>query len=209
MAKVLKGTFGSAAKESDKTPSGEQIPGYQFKISLTFSDPLIWRRLVVPGSMTLAEFSQAIQICMDWVDDETHQFLVGKIFYSPGFGIEGMERKAEYDERRFKLYELEEPMHFIFTYLYDGGEGWELTISLEEIMPDGAGQRYPVLLDGERACPPASVGDIHQYQALLVAIEQGGGDMSGFRLELEGEGEFYPEACDVDKMNDRLKNLGR
>lgn len=208
MAKVLKGDFGKSGQpDSGKTGSDQPIPGYQFKISLTFSDPMIWRRLHVPGNMTLAEFSRAIQICMDWQDVETHQFLVGKIFYSPGFGISNMERSAEYDEAKFKLYELEESMHFIFTYLYDGGEGWELDICLEEVFPEGTAQACPLLLDGERACPPASVGDIHQYQALLAAVENGSGDISSITIEVPDGDTFHPHVCNKKVMNNRLKSL--
>jgi hypothetical protein len=208
MAKVLKGAFGRRDQPGkDKTGSDQPIPGYQFKMSLTFSDPMIWRRLQVPGEITLAELSQAIQICMDWHDTETHQFLVGKIFYSPGFGISNQERLAEYDEANFKLHELEEPMHFIFTYLYDGGEGWELDISLEEVFPEGFTHSHPRLLDGERACPPASIGDIHQYQALLAALESGGADGKEITLNDHHGYTFHPDSCDKDMINDRLKNL--
>ena len=94
MAKILKGEFG---KTKAVRPAGGQmekaIPGYQLKLAIPFSDPLIWRRVQVPGQMTLADMHRVIQICMGWQDSDTHQFLVWKIFYQPGFGIEDVKRK--------------------------------------------------------------------------------------------------------------------
>ena len=89
MAKILKGEFGKTRAVRQGTAETEKaIPGYQLKLALPFSDPLIWRRIQVPGQMTLADMHRVIQICMGWQDTEAHQFLVGKIFYQPGFGIE-------------------------------------------------------------------------------------------------------------------------
>jgi hypothetical protein len=211
MAKVLKGDFSRRSKAAQAKPSGDRpVPSYQLKISLVFSDPLIWRRLRVPGSMTLAGLHRTIQACMNWSDSETHQFLVGKIFYSPGFGIKSedlMQRQSKYDEAQFELHQLEESMRFIFTYLYDGGEGWELEITLEEVLEQGATADHPVLLDGEYGCPPEDVGDIHQYLALLYALEQSGTDPSEIKLEVPGEDDFYPHLFDVEAINDSLKKI--
>ena len=40
----------------------------------------------------------------------------------------------------------EEGMAFMFTYLYDAGEGWEHEITLEEIVPPTAKLTHPILL---------------------------------------------------------------
>ena len=208
MAKVLKGDFSRRLKAERKPPQGDRpVPSYQLKLSMPFSDPLIWRRIQVPGSMTLAGLHRTIQVCMNWSDRETHQFLVGKIFYSPGFGIEKMERKPEYDEARFELHQLEEPMKFIFTYLYDGGEGWELEITLEEVLEKRDRPAHPVLVDGAYACPPEDVGDIHQYQALLLAGEQASAYPAEIKIEIPGENDFYPHQFDAAAINARLENI--
>ncbi len=208
MAKILKGDFGKTkvaprqAKQADKT-----IPGYQLKLAIPFSDPLIWRRIRVPGQMTLADMHQTIQICMGWQDLDTHQFLVGKIFYQPGFGIEDYKRKPEYDEAAFTLHQLEEGMQFLFSYLYDGGDGWELQIAVEEILEPGTFEPTPQLLDGASGCPPEEVGDIHQYQALLAAVEQGGGSSEEIRLDIGELIGFRPTFFDKEDIRRKLKKL--
>ena len=80
MGKVVKGDF--AQKQKTVSPSGrdQPIPGYQLKIGVAFSDPLIWRTVRVPGSMTLTGLHQTIQACMGWSDMDSHQFLVGILF---------------------------------------------------------------------------------------------------------------------------------
>ncbi|MCG6931899.1 MAG: plasmid pRiA4b ORF-3 family protein [Desulfofustis sp.] len=208
MAKILKGEFGrekpvsSGGIEPDKP-----IPSYRLKLAVPFSDPLIWRTLEVPGRMTLADLHRVIQVCMGWQDEDSHQFLVGKIFYQPGFGIENYRRKPEYDEAAFELHQLEEGMQFLFSYLYDGGDGWELQIALEEILAPKGADGYPVLIDGANNCPPEEAGDIHQYQALLAALDQGGADVEHIRLDFEQTRDFNPFFCDRDGINKHLKRL--
>lgn len=207
MAKILKGDF-SKAKSLEKVEKKQDkaIPGYQLMLSVAFSDPLIWRRIQIPGQITLADLHRVIQVCMDWKDLDTHQFLVGKIFYSPGFGIEDFKKKPEYDEAAFKLHQLEEGMQFLFTYLYDGGEGWELQIALEEIIDSNKVKPFPMMLDGQNGCPPEAVGDIHQYQAMLGALERSGAEMESISLDIDDE-QFDPGDCDHQKINQLLKEL--
>lgn len=208
MAKILKGEFGrdKSVRKSGADPD-KPVPSYQLKLAVPFSDPLIWRTLQVPGNMTLAQLHQVIQICMGWHDEESHQFLVGKIFYQPGFGLENYQRKPKYDEAAFELHQLEEGMAFLFSYLYDGGDGWELQIALEEVMEPGSVEKHPVLIDGANNCPPEEVGDIHQYQALLAALDQGGAGLDNIRLDIGDTTDFNPFLCDKEGINGQLQTL--
>ena len=98
MAKVLKPDFTrgkGAQKGKSITSKAEKLPDYQLKLSLSFSDPLIWRRIQVPGQLTLADLHRVIQICMGWSDSDTHQFLVGKIFYSAGIWHRRFQEKTK------------------------------------------------------------------------------------------------------------------
>ena len=210
MAKILKGKFGKTkAVRSGSGQMEKAIPGYQLKLAIPFSDPLIWRRVQVPGQMTLADIHQVIQICMGWEDSDSHQFLVGKIFYQPGFGIEDFKRKPEYDEAAFELHQLEEGMQFLFSYLYDGGDGWELQIAVEDILKPGSFEPYALLIDGANGCPPEEVGDIHQYQALLGALDESGIEQADVRLEIGEVSDFHPYLFDLEGIGRQLKNLGK
>ena len=205
MGKVVQGDFSRRQAKHDGAAQESPVPVYTFRLAVSFSEPLIWRDVRVSGEMTLDRFHRTIQACMGWKDCDTHQFLVGKIFYQPGFGIDGTEKKVEFDEARYKLHELEEGMGFLFTYLYDGGEGWELEIGLEEVDRSGSVLAHPLVIDGERGGPPEEIGDIHQYQALVFECEQ---ELEpGARVALPGYLGFDPEAFDPDKINEILKEI--
>ena len=122
MAKVIRGVFpetAAAAKRKDDKP----LVCYVLHISIMFSDPLIWRRIQVPGECTLAGLHDVIQRVMGWSDSHVHQFLVGKISYEPTMHSVIPVREAKrFDEHLYTLHDLEEGMQFMFTYLYDAGE---------------------------------------------------------------------------------------
>lgn len=208
MAKILKGDFGkSAPSQKDSAAADKAIPCYQLKLAIPFSDPLIWRSIRVPGQMTLADMHLTIQACMGWEDSDSHQFLVGKIFYQPGFGIEDFKRKPEYDEAAFQLHQLEEGMQFLFSYLYDGGDGWELQIAVEDILSPGSVGSSPVLVDGATGCPPEDVGDIHHYQALLGVLDESGADPGSFSLDIGDTAGYRPYVCDHEEIRRKLEKI--
>lgn len=54
------------------------------------------------------------------------------------------------------------------TYNYDFGDGWRLTVLLEDIVEDYY-FGFPTLLDGAETAPPEDVGGLHGYYAFLEA----------------------------------------
>jgi len=49
---------------------------YQFKIVLRHVSPMVWRRVVVPSVLTLADLHEVIQVAMGWDDEHLHRFHV-------------------------------------------------------------------------------------------------------------------------------------
>ncbi len=208
MAHVLRGDFSKGKTAPRQTGSdGETAPDYRLLLSVCFSDPLIWRRLLVPGTLTLADLHRIIQISLGWCDSDAHRFLVGKIFYQPRPLTAGQEGAIGYDEAAASLHQLEEGMQFIFTYLYDGGQGWEIELTLEEVIRPPTSGGCPIALAGDRGCPPESIGDIHHYQALLAGLDQDQLDRDTARLSLPGAPDFAVTACDIFAINQRLAHL--
>jgi hypothetical protein len=56
-------------------------------------------------------------------------------------------------------------------YRYDYGDGWEMNIFLEKMLPKKKNIRYPVCLDGELAAPPEDCGGIPGYYRCIEAFE--------------------------------------
>ncbi len=57
------------------------VPVYQLRIALTDSEPLIWRQLLVPGSITLATLHVIFQHAMGWHGSHQHEFVIGDTCY--------------------------------------------------------------------------------------------------------------------------------
>jgi hypothetical protein len=206
MAQVIKGIFPESNKTASQSKTNDkQVPSYILHISISFSDPVIWRRIQVPGTYTLAQLHDIIQLSMGWSDSHVHQFLVGKISYEPTMKSSGPRESKRFDEHKYQLHTLEEGMRFMFTYLYDAGDGWEHQIQLEEVVPPTRQLDHPILLSGEMACPPETVGDIHQYQQLLSALYTPGGKEQNSLYELTGRPDFDPTYFDLEAAKKRVR----
>lgn len=209
MAQVIKGVFPERIKTETESPKDDkQVPSYILHISITFSDPLIWRRVQVPGTFTLAQLHDTIQLSMGWSDSHVHQFLVGKISYEPTMRSKVPRESKRFDEHKYKLHTLEEGMGFMFSYIYDAGEGWEHEIHLEEIVPPARQLKHPILLSGKMACPPESVGDIHQYHQLITTLESPDNKNQDRLYELTGRPDFDPSYFDLEAAKKRV-SMGR
>lgn len=202
---IIKHDFQNKSQSERRTETdSKKIPGYQLGIELSYSSPPIWRTVNLPGTLSLCDFHSVIQICFGWDNEATHRFLVGKIFYSPGITDTsgGIRSDAE-----IELHELEKDMGFIFSYLYDGGCGWECEITLEHVFPDAKDFPHPVLVAAGRAHPPPSIEDIHEYQAMLTELEKAAVARKKILAEHGIASSFDPLYCDTTAINDRLKHM--
>lgn len=206
MAQVIKGVFPEKPK-TEKKKEDTPVSSYILHIAISFSDPYIWRRVQVPGDFTLTELHDVIQASMGWSDSYFHQFLVGKICYEPTMKSNTLRESKRFDEHKYQLHALEEGMQFMFSYIYDAGEGWEHEITLEEIVPPTRELKHPILIAGEHACPPEEVGDVHQYIQLVTAMETPGDKESNSLNELSGQSNFDPYFFDLETSKTRVKSL--
>lgn len=59
-----------------KMPSKVPVGVYQIKITLKGMKPPIWRRVTVPGDITLAGLHEVIQRAMGWMNCHLHEFVI-------------------------------------------------------------------------------------------------------------------------------------
>jgi hypothetical protein len=208
MATVIKGLFPDGPK-AEKKKDDQPVPSYIIHISITFSDPLIWRRVQVPGRFNLSQLHEVIQKAMGWADGYVHQFLIGKISYEPTMKTNIPIRESKrFDEYKYQLHTLEEGMQFMFSYIYGAGEGWEHVLHLEEVVTPARELKHAILLAGEGACPPEEeVSDIHEYQQLLVAHETPGHKQENVLRERTGRPDFDPYDFDLDGAKSRVSQI--
>lgn len=206
MAQVIQGVF-PATKKTTHPKDDKPVPSYILHVSITFSEPLIWRRIQVPGTFTLANLHDVIQKSMGWSDSHFHQFIVGKISYEPTIPTNAPRVSKRFDEDKYQLHTLEEGMNFLFSYIYDAGEGWEHEIHLEEVVAPATPINKAIILAGERACPPEDVGDIHEYHRLISAFEDPDSKDYHRLYEITGRPDFDPAIFDLPSAKKRLNSL--
>lgn len=51
---------------------------YQLKVTLLGTSPPIWRRVLVPAELTLAQLHDVLQAAMGWEDGHMHEFSIGQ-----------------------------------------------------------------------------------------------------------------------------------
>jgi len=71
-------------------------------------------------------------------------------------------------------------------YRYDYGDGWEMDVILEKILPRRKNKAYPVCLEGELAGPPEDCGGISGYYECVEVVDAFKG-MEGPRSAMDEE----------------------
>ncbi len=179
---------------------------YQFKITLLDSTPPIWRRIQVADE-TLDQFHEQIQAAMGWSDSHLHHYRIeGKLYADPMLMQESFEELEYSDSTKVRLSEIlpKRGGRYRFEYEYDFGDSWLHEIQFEGRVPVEAGKKYPICLDGARACPPEDVGGVWGYQDLLEAISDPRHEAHQEMREWVGR-KFDPEAFSPVGATRRMK----
>jgi hypothetical protein len=183
-----------------------KAPVYQIKVTLNGIKPPIWRRLLVPGDVTLEHLHYVIQVAMGWTNSHLHQFIVGQATFGEPHPDYGFEMQ---DERLVKLNHVAPREKFKFRYEYDFGDSWLHTVLVEKVLEPESGQQYPVCIKGKRACPPEDMGGIWGYTHFLEATQNPEHpDYPAEELLEWIGGEFDPEEFDLEETNEILRELG-
>jgi hypothetical protein len=178
---------------------------YQIKVTLNGIRPPIWRRLLVPSSLSLMELHDVVQIAVGWTDSHLHQFVARGILYGqpdPEFGM------GRANERRVRLDEVLRAEKDAMTYEYDFGDGWEHKIILEKVLGNAEHDVAPSCIAGARACPPEDCGGVWGYANLLKIISDSSHPEHREMLEWLGD-HFEPERFDISETNSVMATMKR
>jgi Plasmid pRiA4b ORF-3-like protein len=197
--------FSSLVIARTKRQPVQTLPVYELKITLRGSNPAIWRRVQVPGSIQLNRLHDVFQVVMGWTDSHLHQFIDAPIVYSVPSG-DDYSRVERLDERRFCLADILRQENAAFIYEYDFGDGWVHEVVVEKIRSADPKKKYAVCLDGENACPPEDCGGIWGYYELLKAVKNPKHKEHRQMLDWLGA-RFYPGQFDLQKLNATLRGL--
>jgi hypothetical protein len=141
----------------------------RIRIELDDLDPLIWRSVEVPLTMSLKGLHEVIQAVMLFENYHLFQFDAdGKRYGIPD--PEWDDGRKILDARKVKLGTLVDRGVDRFSYTYDFGDNWQHTITVETITAADLSLDYPRFIDGARRAPPEDVGGIPCFQAFLEAM---------------------------------------
>ena len=168
------------------------------KVTLRGTKPPVWRRLLIPGEMTLGDLHQAIQAAMGWHDSHLHAFDIAGREYGDPDSVDDVA-----DEERLTLNGVLNSGVTRFTYTYDFGDNWEHTVLIERTRRPLEAGSYPACIAGKRNCPPEDCGGPWGYQDLLAVLADPAHPDHAERAEWVGE-DFDPEEFAIEVANTRL-----
>lgn len=173
---------------------------YQLRVWLKDVSPMIWRRLLVKSSSSIADLHYTIQIAMGWEDDYLNQFVIrGKsygVYHEGGISFSDNARQIYLSDFQFRPKEK-------FTYEYNFFDHWEHEIRFEKQLPIDHKKTYPLCIGGKRCVPPEDCGGAWAFMELqdqysLWSIE----DQVSELFE-----EYEDGDQDEDSVNDTLWTL--
>lgn len=138
------------------------------RIELKYSDPLIWRVVEVPTSITLKVLHDIVQATMGWLDYHLWELVIeGQAYGLPMDEDWGATpRKVA---SRVRLRDVLSPGTTTIDYTYDFGDSWEHRLIVSDVRSGDPGTAYPRFIAGERDCPPEDCGGISGFYEMLEA----------------------------------------
>lgn len=186
----------------------------QIHVVIEDIEPPVWRRLIVPLDVTLAQLHFVLQAAMGWTDSHMHEFDVGGLSYG---GIEALsaERTDDdarvYDADEVRMRDFSRKPGTSFTYVYDFGDNWRHTVTLEKLVAVKPAPKVATCMDGARCCPPEDAGGPHGYfEFLRVLLSPEPDEIEEQRhLKRWSGGRFDPERFDVAKTDKAVRGALR
>jgi hypothetical protein len=176
------------------------------RIELVDSDPLIWREIEVPSSITLWDLHDIIQSVMNWEDYHLWEFTIGKLRY----GIpsdEDFRTPPTADAAETQLAKVLKPRKTSMLYTYDFGDNWEHRLIVSSIRAGTPGVSYPRLIAGERNAPPEDCGGIFGlYDKLAIRSDPDAPDPDELRPWL---GKYNPDRFDERRIKSALGRIAK
>jgi hypothetical protein len=192
-------------KTPAKKPSTDSVNEVcTIRMELLDSDPLIWREVEVPTSITLKVLHDIIQIVMDWFDYHIWGFAIGDQQFGPPMDVDWGDGPHK-DAAKVRLRDVLRPRKAVIGYTYDFGDSWEVRLTVTNIRQADANQHYPRLVRGEWAAPPEDCGGIPGFYELLDTLaDPKRPDHDELREHFEG---YDPNVVDIQIMNIALGRI--
>ena len=185
------------------TPSGQAA--FQLRIQLEDIKPVVWRRLLVPGSVRLSKLHDMFQVAMGWTNSHLHSFKVGDVSYGMNLEDDWDDELDEVDEKTVTVLQATRG-HRRFRYVYDFGDNWRHDVVIEDEIHSPHGLKFAVCVEGQNACPPEDCGGTGGFAELLEVLADPSNEEHEHYLGWVG-GIFDPTAFDLVSVNAELQRV--
>jgi hypothetical protein len=148
-------------------PAKDPRDAFRLKVLLADTQPPVWRRLVVPASLSLARLHRTLQAAFGWEDDHGHVFRIR----GGEYGESGTEEAFGLRGERGSLAGLGIEPGETFTYEYGLEDAWTLLVTVEDRLLLDAPLRCPRCEEGRRAGPPEGSGGPFAFREHLAAAQ--------------------------------------
>lgn len=175
----------------------------QVKISLMYSEPELWRRLLIPADIDLVSFHFVIQEAMGWEDAHLHEFQKGNTLYRYDGEIDTESPVKILHYEGMKVRDFLKRKNSKMIYLYDFGDNWQHEITHEGVLKFNGNVDIPICMDGAMNCPPEDILGIPGYNNFVAIITNPKHPEYEDLVEWQGI-EFDPEYFDIKEVNKRL-----
>ncbi len=192
-------------------PAPSEVRGFRVRLDLHGAKPPVWRRLELPGDLTLPRAHDVIQDAMGWTNSHLHRFRTGHDYRSPHF-VTHVDLEEDEDgtlEDDVRLDQLVTEKGDELWYEYDFGDGWDHKLVVEEVLEEPPS--VPRCTAGRMACPPEDCGGIGGYEELAqwvrseydVALLPGVFDDASHAHDWLPR-DWHPDHFDVDEVDAAL-----
>ena len=120
------------------------------KVWLLGISPMVWRRVLVPGTYALHELHGVIQVAMGWDGIHLYHFCLR------AKRLGSSELSASSPDATLAALRLRQGARF--TYEHDLNIPWRHEVRVEAHLPAEPGRAYPTCTGGDGACPPEDCG---------------------------------------------------
>ena len=185
-----------------RAPTGKAI--LRVRIELRGTKPKVWRRVLVPQTITLVKLHLVIQAAFGWGHSHLHEFIAG---HGERYGSADpmYDAPGSINSENVRLTTVLRTS--TLSYVYDFGDYWDHRITVEKTHPADPLMALPLCIAGAGATPPEDCGGVPGYGEFVRAMANPDDPEHEHFVEWIGADTWEPAVFDSTEANDRLARI--
>jgi hypothetical protein len=179
---------------------------FQLKIVILNTEPLLWRRILVPENYSLGNIHLIVQSAVGFDNCHQHEFS----FDNPTFGqtVQDAPDYLQNEESVLISTVFAEPDYGL-GYRYNFHDNWEHEIRLEKVFEPNPDFSSPICIEGEGAGPLEEIGGYDQYNHMIKTFSEPSAVSAIGKLDEDTvkkpKEDYEPELFVIGDVNERLR----